>query len=74
MVIASSDKRQASNKRQGYFALDGQIIDVTIVDAPKRRLTAEESATIKSGDTPAWPKAKALLNADAIVSLPALAG
>lgn len=49
----------AELKRQGYLALGGQIIDATIVEAPKQRLTAEEKATIKGGGTPAWPKAKA---------------
>ena len=37
----------AELKRQGYLALGGQIIDATIIEAPKQRLTAEEKATIK---------------------------
>lgn len=49
----------AELKRRGYFALGGQIIDATIVEAPKQRLTAAEKATIKGDGTPAWPKAKA---------------
>ena len=49
----------AELKRQGYLALGGQIIDATIVEAPKQRLTAAEKATIKAGSTPAWPQAKA---------------
>jgi IS5 family transposase len=49
----------AELKRQGYFALGGQIIDATIVEAPKQRLTAEEKQQIRSGDEPPWPPAKA---------------
>ena len=44
---------------KGYLAMGGQIIDATIVAAPKQRLTAEEKAVIKAGGTPeGWSKAK----------------
>jgi transposase, IS5 family len=46
-------------KRQGYFALGGQIIDASIVEAPKQRLTRDEKQTIKDGGKPPWPPAKA---------------
>jgi Transposase and inactivated derivatives, IS5 family len=49
----------AELKRQGYFALGGLIIDATIVEAPRQRLTAEEKQQIRNGDEPQWPKAKA---------------
>jgi IS5 family transposase len=49
----------AELKRQGYFALGGQIIDASIVEAPKQRLSAEEKRQIRDGETPPWPKAKA---------------
>lgn len=49
----------AELKRQGYLALGGQIIDATIVEAPKQRRTTAEKATIKGGGTPVWPQAKA---------------
>ncbi len=32
---------------------------LSIVEAPKQRLTAAEKATIKGGGTPTWPQAKA---------------
>jgi IS5 family transposase len=49
----------AELKRQGYFALGGQIIDASIVEAPRQRLTRAEKATIKEGGKPPWPPAKA---------------
>jgi hypothetical protein len=44
---------------KGYLAMGGQIIDATVVAAPKQKLTADEKAVIKQGDTPAgWSKVK----------------
>ena len=44
---------------KGYLAMGGQIIDATVVAAPKQKLTADEKAVIKQGGTPAgWSKAK----------------
>jgi transposase, IS5 family len=44
---------------KGYLAMGGQIIDATIVAAPKQQLTTDEKAVIKGGGTPAgWSKAK----------------
>ena len=37
---------------KGYIARGGQIIDATIVSAPKQRNTREENETIKAGQTP----------------------
>src|SRR6478672_5225481 len=37
---------------EGYIARGGQIIDATIVSAPKQRNTKEENETIKAGKTP----------------------
>ena len=45
----------AELKRQGYFALGGQIIEASIVEAPKQRLSAEEKRHIRDGDEPPWP-------------------
>ena len=43
----------------GYLAMGGQIIDATIVAAPRQKLTADEKAVVKAGGTPAgWSKAK----------------
>ena len=39
-------------KNKGYLARGGQIIDATIVSAPKQRNTREENETIKEGETP----------------------
>jgi len=50
----------AALKDRGYLAMGGQILDATIVPAPKQRNTEEEKATIKEGRVPeAWKPAKA---------------
>jgi IS5 family transposase len=42
---------------QGYLARGGQIIDATIVSAPKQRNSREENETVKAGKTPEdWEK------------------
>ena len=42
---------------KGFIARGGQIIDATIVSAPKQRNTREENETVKAGDTPKdWEK------------------
>jgi hypothetical protein len=38
---------------KGYLAMGGQIIDATIIAAPRQKLTIEEKATIREGGTPA---------------------
>jgi transposase len=38
-------------KERGYFAKGGQIVDATLVAAPKQRNTADEKAAIKEGKT-----------------------
>ena len=43
----------------GYLAMAGQIVDATVVEARRPRLTQDEKATVKAGSVPeAWPKAK----------------
>ncbi|SMP82968.1 hypothetical protein SAMN06296065_1348 [Novosphingobium panipatense] len=37
---------------RGYLAMGGQIIDATVVPAPKQRNTEEEKAAIKEGRIP----------------------
>jgi len=44
---------------RGYFALGGQLIDASIIEAPRQRLTVEEKRQIRSGERPDWPAAKA---------------
>ncbi len=39
-------------KDRGYLAMSGQIVDATIVSAPRQRMTKEEKKTIKKGDIP----------------------
>lgn len=43
----------------GYFALGGQIIDASIVEAPKQSLTKEEKQRTQDNEKPSWPSAKA---------------
>jgi len=50
----------AALKDRGYLAMGGQILDATIVPAPKQRNTEDEKAAIKEGRVPeAWKPAKA---------------
>lgn len=45
---------------RGYLAMGGQILDATIVPAPRQRNTEEEKAAIKNGRMPdGWKPAKA---------------
>jgi IS5 family transposase len=49
----------AELKAHGYFALGGQIVDASIVEAPKQRLSREEKEQVKRGERPNWKPAKA---------------
>jgi transposase, IS5 family len=43
----------------GYLAMGGQIVDATVIQARRPRLTRSEQATIKGGGVPSgWSKAK----------------
>ena len=43
----------------GYLAMGGQIVDATVVQARRPRLSKDEKATVKSGGVPeGWSKAK----------------
>ena len=49
----------AALKDRGYLAMGGQIIDATVVPAPKQRNTQEEKTAIKEGRIPReWAPAK----------------
>ena len=37
---------------RGYLAMGGQIVDTTVVPAPKQRNTEEQKAAIKEGRIP----------------------
>lgn len=39
-------------KDRGYLAMSGQIVDATIVSAPRQRMTKAEKAEVKAGKTP----------------------
>ena len=56
-------------KKQGYLAMGGQIIDASVVQAPRQRMTKEEKKVVKEGKTPeAWdntPAKKAQKDMDA---------
>jgi len=44
-------------KAKGYLAMGGQIIDATIVPAPRQRNSREDNAAVKAGKTPLqWKK------------------
>ena len=46
-------------KAKGWLAMGGQIIDATVIEARRPRLTQAEKATIKGGGTPAeWTPAR----------------
>jgi IS5 family transposase len=50
-------------RAQGYRATGGQIVDASIVTAPRQRNTREENATIKAGETPqSWLEKPAKLH------------
>ena len=42
----------AALKDAGYLAMSGQIIDASIVAAPRQRLTDDEKAALKEGKVP----------------------
>ncbi|MGH6819569.1 MAG: transposase, partial [Methylocella sp.] len=49
-------------KDKGYLAMGGQIIDATIVSAPRQHNSCEENETIKDGETPESWKSKPAKN------------
>ena len=54
MLFADFDRQL---KERGYLAMGGQIVDATLVAAPKQRNTAHEKDAIKQGKTASeiWP-------------------
>ncbi|MBV9530625.1 MAG: IS5 family transposase [Bradyrhizobium sp.] len=46
-------------RERGYLAMGGQIVDATVIEARKPRLTRDEKATLRAGGTPSgWSKAR----------------
>lgn len=39
-------------KARGYLAMSGQIVDTTVVSAPRQRMTKAEKAEVKAGNIP----------------------
>jgi transposase, IS5 family len=52
------DRFNAALREAGYIAMGGQIIDATLIAAPKQRNTEEEKTAIKEGRIPEDWKAK----------------
>ena len=49
----------ATLRAAGYLAMAGQIVDATVIEARRPRLTQDEKAAVKGGSVPAtWSKAK----------------
>ena len=56
------DRLDGSLRAAGYIAISGQIIDASLISAPKQRNTREENLTIKEGGVPEdWKKKPAKL-------------
>jgi len=56
------DRFDAAAREAGYIPMSGQIVDATLVAAPKQRNTEAEKAEIKAGRVPpAWKKRPAKL-------------
>ena len=53
------ERFDATLHEAGYLAMGGQIIDATVVAAPRQKLTDEEKVVVRGGGTPSgWSKAK----------------
>jgi IS5 family transposase len=49
----------AALRTAGYLAMAGEIVDATVVEARRPRLTPDEKTTVKAGSVPAaWSRAK----------------
>jgi transposase, IS5 family len=56
------DRFDASLRAAGYIAMSGQIVDASLISAPKQRSTQEEKRAIKEGRIPEeWTKRPAKL-------------
>lgn len=56
------DRFEAALRTSGYIAMSGQIVDATLVSAPKQRMTDDERKTVKAGRVPEdWKRRPAKL-------------
>ncbi len=46
------DRFDRQLRRKGYLAMGGQIVDASLIEAPRQRLTKEEKETVKRGEIP----------------------
>ena len=63
LIGALFDRFNGYLNAKGYIARGGQIVDATIVSAPKQRNTREENEAIKAGKTPEGWEEKPAKNA-----------
>ena len=55
VIKALFDRFDAALRASGYIAMSGQIVDASLIAAPKQRITQEEKQAIKEGRVPeAW--------------------
>lgn len=53
------DRLDAALREKGYLAMGGQIVDATVIEARRPRLTQEEKRTVREGEVPSnWSKAR----------------
>ena len=53
------DRFDAMLRERGYLAMGGQIVDASVIEARRPRLSAEEKTTVRSGGTPSgWSEAR----------------
>jgi len=53
------ERFDAMLRERGYLAMGGQIVDATVIEARRPRLTKEEKAMLRAGGTPEdWSKAR----------------
>ncbi len=61
-IEALFERLDASLREAGFIAMSGQIVDASLICAPKQRNTREENAAIKRGEVPEdWKKRPARL-------------
>lgn len=54
------ERFDAALRERGYLAMGGQIVDATVIEARRPRLTRDEKRAVRDGGTPGgWSKARA---------------
>ena len=53
------ERFDAALRERGYLAMGGQIVDATVVEARRPRLSKDEKQVVREGNSPAdWSKAR----------------